>query len=441
MPALTCLCTDCSLAQLSGAVTSVAPNAARTHFFAGTAAGSTYFVSADDLTYELRGTSHVGPVTDVCFPTGCSDIFVTCANEDIRVWNAARRVELLRILVPNLACNCVVVAPNGRSIVSGWSDGKIRAFFPESGRLQYVITDAHQESVTAVAVTNDSQYVISGGKDGRVRKWRIGSAKQDMVASLKEHKGMPPHLPCCALRWLTPLFPPPPVAQAPVTHIAIRSDDQECVSASMDGSCIVWDMVKHIRASAMFASTMFKCVQYHPDESQLVTCGSDRKVTYWDATDGSAIRILDGAESEINALHVDPHGSSFVSCGEDKLVKLWHYDEGYIMGVGTGHSGGVNSVKISPDRTKIVSTGEEGTVFVWSMPDALAGAKSEVVRARRRVCEAARGIGLTRAAGCRRKLRGAWESCEWAASARVGACGRAETGVATSGGRGGVCGV
>jgi hypothetical protein len=37
---------------------------------------------------------------------------------------------------------------DGGSIVSGWSDGKIRAFAPQSGRLLYTINDAHS-AVTA----------------------------------------------------------------------------------------------------------------------------------------------------------------------------------------------------------------------------------------------------------------------------------------------------
>ena len=52
---------------------------------------------------------------------------------DIRVWNAAVRQELLRIQVPNLECKCVGITENGGTIVSGWTDGKLRAFYPESG--------------------------------------------------------------------------------------------------------------------------------------------------------------------------------------------------------------------------------------------------------------------------------------------------------------------
>ena len=45
-------------------------------------------------------------------------------------------------------------------------------------------------------------------------------------------------------------------------------------------------MTRYTRNNAMFASTLFRNALYHPDESQILTCGSDRKLTYWDAFDG-----------------------------------------------------------------------------------------------------------------------------------------------------------
>ena len=36
---------------------------------------------------------------------------------------------------------------DGTSLVSGWVDGKVRAFGPQSGQLQYTIHDAHKGEV------------------------------------------------------------------------------------------------------------------------------------------------------------------------------------------------------------------------------------------------------------------------------------------------------
>ena len=95
-----------------------------------------------------------------------SEVFGTCSRNDIRIWNSKTRQELLRIHVPNLECFCLGFMVDGKSIYSGWHDGKIRAFLPQSGKLLYVINDAHNHGCTAVTATSDGQRIISGGAEG-----------------------------------------------------------------------------------------------------------------------------------------------------------------------------------------------------------------------------------------------------------------------------------
>jgi WD40 repeat protein len=283
-------------------------------------------------------------VSDVAFPRGYSELFATCSNNDIRVWHAQTRNELLRIQVPNLECLCITFSPDGKSIVSGWNDGKVRAFAPQSGTLKYVINDVHRDGVTAVACTSDCRRLVTGGRTGQVRVWEIGRFSQKMIASMKEHKG-------------------------PVNSVQLNTDDSECVSASDDGSCIVWRLDTFVRSNCLFASTQFKSVVYHPDMSQLLTTGTDRKLTYWDVVDGHPIRIMDGSQDHgINCLAITEMGDKFVSGGEDKLVKVWGYDEGYNYYTGEGHSGTIVRCAISPDQDTIITVGTEGAIFLWAMP-------------------------------------------------------------------------
>ena len=45
-----------------------------------------------------------------------------------------------------------------------------------------------------------------------------------------------------------------------------------------------------------------------------MTTGTDRKVSWWEAFDGSAIRVVDGSETaEINALDVSADGTQVVT--------------------------------------------------------------------------------------------------------------------------------
>lgn len=63
--------------------------------------------------------------------------------------------------------------------------------------------------------------------EGEVRLWNIGSQTQIMTASLKEHRGR-------------------------VADVRINNTDSQAVSASYDGSVIIWDILTATRIMCLF---------------------------------------------------------------------------------------------------------------------------------------------------------------------------------------------
>ncbi|OAE26471.1 hypothetical protein AXG93_815s1330 [Marchantia polymorpha subsp. ruderalis] len=328
--------------KLVGAVSSVV--LAETHgnsfaCYAGTNKSNIYLIKYDGrkqkfMPPELVQSCHYNKINDIAFPAGYSDVFATASTNDVRMWDVRDLKELLRIQVPNEWCDykdsanqeclCLAFMPDGKSIITGWADGKIRAFGPQTGKLQYTIVDAHStagknkafQGVTALCPTSDSCRIVSGGVEGRVRVWRVGNQSHSLIASMKEHRGA-------------------------ISGVQVRKNDTECISCSSDGSCIIWDLTRFARNNSFYASTFFKAAMYHPDESQLLTTGTDRKITWWDAYDCQPIRILDGSlTSEVYSIDISPDGAGMVSAGVDREVKLWNYDEGHNYFVGHGHSKG-----------------------------------------------------------------------------------------------------
>lgn len=331
-------------AKLLGPITSMTLTAESAYFFCGTEESNIYWVETSTLNSEIRSTCHNDRINDISFPYEYSGVFGTCSKNDIRIWNSETRQEHLRIHVPNLECFCFGFMKNGKSIYSGWHDGKIRSFLPQSGKLIYCINEAHINGVTAITSTSNCMKIVSGGMNGEIRVWRIGSQSQSMEASLKEHRSR-------------------------VWSIIINSLDDRAISASADGSCIVWDIKCYTRLACMFETTMFKQLIYHPDESQILTTGTDRKVTYWDAVDGVEIRMIDGSlEGEVNTLSMTKSGEFFISAGEDKEVKVWEYDTAIERWKGLGHSTTINKVQISPNQEFIVSVGSDGSIFMFETP-------------------------------------------------------------------------
>ncbi|KAM4603483.1 cilia- and flagella-associated protein 52 [Polymixia lowei] len=330
--------------QLEGGVSSIALRAEGQQFYVGTEDAQMYRFSYGDLEAELISTGHNSAVKDVAIPFGSSELFATCSQDDIRVWHVDRSKELLRITVPNMTCNALDITVDGRSIISAWNDGKIRVFAPESGRAVLVIHNAHSMGVTAITSTRDCKRIISGGGGGQVCVWEVLQGCHRLLVTMKEHK-------------------------APVTDIKLKSNDKECVTASADGTCIIWDLVRFIRSQTVCANTLFRCVCYHPEEYQIITSGTDRKIGYWEVYDGSAIRELEGSLSgPINGMHIAQDGRHFVTGGDDKLVKVWNYMDGEVTHVGVGHSGSITGVKVCTNNRTLVSTSADGAILRWRYP-------------------------------------------------------------------------
>uniref|UniRef100_A0A8C9L8A0 Cilia- and flagella-associated protein 52 n=1 Tax=Pavo cristatus TaxID=9049 RepID=A0A8C9L8A0_PAVCR len=330
--------------HVQGGVTSLTRRGQGHQFFVGTKACQIYRVNYTAFKEELITTCHSEAVHDVVFPFGTSDLFATCSKDDIRVWHTPENRELLRIVIPNMTCYAIEFMRDGKSIISAWNDGKIRAFMPESGREMYVINNAHSLGVTAIAATSDCKRIVSGGGEGQVRVWAIGEKTRKLEVILKEHISA-------------------------VSCIKIKKNGKECVTASLDGTCIIWDIGRFTRKQMILANTLFKCVCYHPEEYQLITSGTDRRIGYWEVYDGSAIRDLEGSLSgSINGMDITSDGARFVTGGDDHLVKMWDYNEGTVTHIGVGHSGNITRLKICPGNKYIVSVSADGAILLWKYP-------------------------------------------------------------------------
>ena len=334
--------------KLSGTVTSIQLNSAADHVFVTTNECNTYCVSISDLKYELRYTSHRDSVQSVAFPQGYSELFLTASQSDLRVWQLNTTHELLRITVPNAMVTCGIFSNDGRCIISGWSDGAIRGFGPQSGKLLFTIPDACSGGVSALCVFHKpdrSSIYISGSFTGQLRIWSMESLNAPrMLLSLKEH-------------------------QQSITSINCAYDNTELVTSSLDGSCIIWDTTTWLRKFALVQPTQFLYATYHTDSTQLLTLANDRKITYWDVTDGTPIRVIDSCESNpLQSLVIDSLGTHFVTGGKDQRTRVWNYDSGLCEYTGTEHGNSINSISITPNNTSIVVVDQSGGIYIYSYP-------------------------------------------------------------------------
>jgi len=144
--------------------------------------------------------SNTAPVTSCWFMPGVSDKFITTSEDGvIRLWDSnnytvsARCTASSNLAAQNVGGVVPLCAVNtDEVIISGWSDGKIRAFRVDNSQLLWQIDNAHKGGVTSICLASNCKFVCSGGMEGEVRVWEVRS--RELVSHLKEHTSRITHI-------------------------------------------------------------------------------------------------------------------------------------------------------------------------------------------------------------------------------------------------------
>jgi len=234
----------------------------------------------------------------------------------------------------------VAVTPDGARAVSGGEDGAVRVWDLGTGQQQAALT-GHTDWVRAVAVTADGTQAVSGGDDGTVRVWDLATGQQQ--GELAGH-------------------------DRPVWAVAVTPDGTRAVSGGGDGTVRVWDLAAGQPRGVLTGHTgeVF-AVALTADRDRAVSGGSDGTVRVWDLADGRATATLTGHHGWVWSAAVTPDEALAVSAGEDGTVRVWDLASGRAQAARTGHAGQVFAVALTPDAALAVSGGADGTVRAWDL--------------------------------------------------------------------------
>uniref|UniRef100_A0A7M4EJQ1 Cilia- and flagella-associated protein 52 n=1 Tax=Crocodylus porosus TaxID=8502 RepID=A0A7M4EJQ1_CROPO len=353
--------TECQTGQLKRVITCIIMADDDSYFYVGTTSGDIL-----KLNTKSKLMSDYGPMKDkfsqgvtalLLLKTG--ELLVGTGGGIIALFKGSNYRSIRKIQVQG-GVTSLTLRGQGHQFFAGTEESQIyRINFAEFK--EKCIATCHNEAINDIifplAHTNcrcfqpDEGYLYSkacltmlftGGF--QVRVWEIGQNTRKLGGVLKEHISA-------------------------VSCIKIKKNNLECITASLDGTCIIWDLVRLIRNQMILANTLFQCVCYHPEEFQIITSGTDRNIGWWEVFDGSVIRELEGSvKGSINGMDITSDGTHFVTGGDDHLVKVWDYDTGEVTHVGVGHSGSIRRLKICPGNKYIVSVSADGAILRWKYP-------------------------------------------------------------------------
>ena len=179
--------------KLDSGVKALSLSANQSELIVGCTSGSVYRCLLRSLSSHIVAEGHTSPVTCVAFSSqqgaDSNTMFATGTQSgELRLWDLTDYACTAVCRYPKSGSVLCLSLINTEMVVSGWADGFIRCHDTKTLETQlWYIANAHRDGVTSLSTHVDHalQYLASGGGDGAVRVWRLGS--RELVTQYTEH--------------------------------------------------------------------------------------------------------------------------------------------------------------------------------------------------------------------------------------------------------------
>lgn len=290
-------------------------------------------------------------INAVCFSPNGKLVAAVNGNGQMQIWNPSKPKKT------QLVSGLDVHAPNAAYQVSfGKDTSTIFTSGQDNSSKQFIGTTAEGEtlpghgrptkldangSVYALAISPDSKFLATGGKDKAIRLWDLQGASPRLVRVYNGHSD-------------------------DVTSLAFSPDGKTLASAGKDQSLRFWTVSlsdDHSNFQEHTASVWSVVVS--GDGKLIASAGADRQILVRDAT-GKVVQTLSGNKAAITSLAFGSDHTTLVSVGGDKIVRIWNAVEGKLIKELTGHEGVIMASAIGgPGGKMLVTGGIDKIALLW----------------------------------------------------------------------------
>ncbi|MGH7449859.1 MAG: AAA-like domain-containing protein, partial [bacterium] len=205
----------------------------------------------------------------------------------------------------------------------------------------------HTGWVMAMAITPNSQKLISGGADSTVRVWDLREKKLKMTFP-RHHTGT-------------------------VRALTLDADGSRLATGCDDYLIRLWDMHNlSAKPKKLKGHTgWIWSVAFSPDGKTLVSCSGDSTLRLWDLQDNKLLETLAEHRASVRAVAFSPRDPILASCGADSTIRLWNWrrlDAGSIRRL--KHATQVRTLAFNAKGNLLAAGCENGSVWLWDL-DAL----------------------------------------------------------------------
>ncbi len=283
-------------------------------------------VASGKLITTLRG--HTGPVYSAVFSPDGKKIVTASGDKTAKIWDASSGKVIFNLRKDTNAIYSAAFSADGKKVLTtSYNDARI--WDVATGAMMFNLKE-EQNEVYSAAFSFDGEKVLTTCYDG-IRVWDVSSGRK--LSDIKDSYSF---------------------------YAAFSPDGNEIVTASLDSTIKIWDVVSGIMlVQSKKYTDDISMVIFSPDGKNIVTAADDNTAQIWDANSGELINNLAAHTNYITNLAFSPDGKKIATASADHTVKIWDIDTGKILQKNGADIGKLSFTAISPDGKKVFTFSDD----------------------------------------------------------------------------------
>lgn len=272
------------------------------------------------------------------------------------------------------AVNCLRFTAGGESLISASGDRSIKVFKFRTAELQHAFW-GHEERVSSLMITGDSDQFLATSRDGAVKAWNLKQPDIAAPTPLYRNVGNAVFSPqgeslafrftdgrVCVFQWPQMQINYQFQGPAGLDALAYDSGQRLCAVSRDDGAVEIWRAERLVRTIEHHQLPV-RSLAFDRDGKRLAVAGREGVISIWDPLTGAMIHQSQ-QEREVVSVAFAP-GDAVLAASVDNLIKLFDVPTGQLQRRINTLSQRVYGIAFSGDGSLLAAGDRSGSILVW----------------------------------------------------------------------------